>query len=166
MIRPGITLLFVCAGATFAVSGIHVITKDRIETVEKAKVERVRRLVLPAAKFKTMPGGVEKAFNEKGEFIGYIAPGSARGYSSVIQLLVGVGTDGTIKSVAITSQQETPGLGTRISGKDFLSGFNSLKAGRLKLGSDVEAISGATISSRAALKAVNRALDKITEVDK
>jgi Na+-translocating ferredoxin:NAD+ oxidoreductase RnfG subunit len=55
-----------------------------------------------------------KEFNSDGELIGFAFIGSTRGYSSIINFFCGLDLDGKIKGLSIISQNETPGLGTRI----------------------------------------------------
>jgi electron transport complex protein RnfG len=67
-------------------------------------------------------------------------------------MLVGINSDYTIKDVAILSQTETPGLGSKITEKEFTGQFIGLSSADLALsrdGGSIDAITGATISSRA-----------------
>jgi electron transport complex protein RnfG len=98
------------------------------------------------------------------EISGYILKIYARGYSSTIEMLVGFDTKGLIKGVAVLSQSETPGLGARIveikSGEKepwFLKQFKGKLAGDLNL-DKINAITGATISSRAVTEAVKNSV--------
>ena len=102
-----------------------------------------------------------------GELMGYMVYTTEMGYShdAPIEMLVGFAPDGTILNVLVTGQQETPGFGAEIT-KDENTLVASLKgktAGDLKL-ADVEAISGATITSDAYVKAVNAAAKALEQV--
>lgn len=74
---------------------------------------------------------------------------------------------GTLKSVRILHQEETPGLGARIAevsflsqfrGKEFLPGLSFVPQGKAHAAHEVDAITGATLSSRALEKLLNEAL--------
>jgi electron transport complex protein RnfG len=120
-----------------------------------------------------------------GETIGYVATGHASGYSSVLEVMVGVDNSFEIKGVKVLYQKETPGLGdkveeilskktwgTIIAGTspdetNLRSWFQAQFDGKQspvkvdKEGGDIESITGATISSRAVCNAVNRAVEDI-----
>ena len=117
-----------------------------------------------------------------GQLVGYIAEGRASGYSSILKVMVGVDTKFTIKGIKVLYQKETPGLGdkveeirskktwgTIIMGDSpdekglrpwFQIQFDGLRTPVKvkKDGGDIEAITGATISSRAVCNAVNAAV--------
>ena len=92
-----------------------------------------------------------------GNVFGYAVSVSPSGFGGNIDMIVGIGTDGKITGVNITALSETPGLGSRVNDANYLSQYNGT-GGKLALGSDIDAISGATISSRSVLAGVNRAL--------
>ena len=71
-------------------------------------------------------------------------------------LMVGFRADQTLVGVQILSHSETPGLGARVSDASYLGQYAG-KSGTLTLGENVDAISGATISSRAVLSGVKEA---------
>jgi len=85
------------------------------------------------------------------------------GYGGDVNIMLGIDMEGQISSISITKHQETPGLGARISEANFTKQFKSLSvSGDIDLtanGGKIEAISGATISSKAVVKAV---LDGVT----
>ncbi|HOP73780.1 MAG TPA: RnfABCDGE type electron transport complex subunit G [Bacillota bacterium] len=92
---------------------------------------------------------------------GWVCKVSPRGYSSNIEMLVGIKPDGQLAKVVILSQSETPGLGTNIVNPEFIEQpaiYNS-KGQDLKVtkdGGKVDAVTGATISSRAVLRGINQ----------
>ncbi|MBI4710324.1 MAG: FMN-binding protein [Nitrospirae bacterium] len=88
------------------------------------------------------------------EELGYIVEGFGKGYSSYINILVSVDKNLTVKKVSILHHAETPGLGDEIEKDYFLKRLESKSVDTLvvlkgEAGDKVEAISGATISSRA-----------------
>ena len=120
-----------------------------------------------------------------GETIGYVATGAASGYSSILQVMAGVDTNFVIKGVKVLYQKETPGLGDKVEELDSKKTWGTVITGTSpdesglrpwfqaqfdgkqapvsvnKDGGAIDAITGATISSRAVCNAVNDAVDKI-----
>jgi electron transport complex protein RnfG len=89
---------------------------------------------------------------------------SQKGYGGEIRIMVGVTAANEIKRIKILSQKETPGLGTKITADPFISQFNAKRIeGAVwavkKDQGDFDAVTGATISSRAVLEAVKAGLD-------
>ena len=81
----------------------------------------------------------------------------AVGYGGAIDILLGIEPDGRVRGIRIISQQETPGLGAKIIESKFLDQFAGLSVNEIALsrdGGSVDAITGATISSRAVVEAV------------
>ncbi|HYX09189.1 MAG TPA: RnfABCDGE type electron transport complex subunit G, partial [Bacteroidales bacterium] len=87
---------------------------------------------------------------------------SKNGYGGQIDLMVGFTPDGTINNISVLDQKETPGLGTKMTDSVFKDQFNGKDPEQFKLkvkkdGGDVDAITAATISSRAFCDAVQKA---------
>ncbi len=100
-----------------------------------------------------------------GAFAGAAFRSSAPGYGGPIDVLVGVGSDGAIRGLEVLSaEKETPGLGAKVRDPDFRTRFCGKLAAQAaglavrKDGGDIDAITGATISSRAVCKAVGAGL--------
>lgn len=84
------------------------------------------------------------------------------GFSGLIRLMVGFSQEGEIVEVVVLEQKETPGLGTKMGDPSFKDQFKGLIPGGEKFkvkkdGGDIDAITAATISSRAFIDALNRA---------
>ena len=91
---------------------------------------------------------------------GYCVEVTAGGFGGPMKLMVGVSAQGSVTGVAILSHSETPGLGDSVDETAFLEQFPGL-SGTVRIGSGanaVEAISGATESSRAVAQGVSQAL--------
>ena len=108
------------------------------------------------------------AYRER-EFIGAaVTAASDKGYSGLVRLMVGFDTDGRIVDIAVLQQKETPGLGTKMKDERFLRQFRGENPTAFRLevekdGGDVDALAGATISSRAFTEAVQQAFDTYLE---
>jgi len=89
---------------------------------------------------------------------------SPKGYGGEVWLMVGLLPDGSINKIAVLEHKETPGLGSKMNGEDFKQQFigknpSSFNLKVKKDGGDVDALSGATISSRAFGQATQLAFD-------
>ncbi|MBQ4647683.1 MAG: FMN-binding protein [Clostridia bacterium] len=114
----------------------------------------------------TETSGVEAIYKVKSATGGednYCVHTSTAGYGGAVELLVGFNCDGQIAGVAVLSaDSETPGVGQKITEKQFLNGFKGLSYN--DEGAKVDGVTGATVSSKAALSGVNSAcvaIDKI-----
>ena len=97
-----------------------------------------------------------------GKPIAYIASTAGKGYSSFIKMLVSLGPDLKIRDVKILGHEETPGLGDQVEDKSFLDQFKGKSLDQIKLvkvetKENIQAVSGATYSSRGVTKGVKDA---------
>ena len=105
------------------------------------------------------------AYDAEGNFIGAaVKTYSKNGFGGKIELMVGMLADGVINKVSVLSQAETPGLGANMVNEKWKSQFDGKDPKNFILkvkkdGGDVDAITAATISSRAVSEAVKRAAD-------
>lgn len=142
-----------------------VIAKLQIQTENAAKTE-----VLPDADggFEDVKSeGVIEAYRGKdkaGKTVGYCFKTAPSGFGGAITMMVGVNTVGEVTGVKITEMAETPGLGAKASDENWIKQFIN-KKGNLsvtKTGnpgeSEINAISGATITSKAVTDGVNTAV--------
>lgn len=89
---------------------------------------------------------------------------STAGFSGRIDLIVGFYIDGAIKDFIITDHKETPGLGSKINEPKFKKQFDRFNPNKRVFkvrqdGGEIDAVTGATISSRAVISAIQRAVD-------
>jgi len=102
---------------------------------------------------------------ENTELVGTAVIGSSdKGFSGTVKLMVGFKPEGTINNIVVLEQKETPGLGTKMKDDKFISQFRDKNPETFVLkvkkdGGDVDALTGATISSRAFDEAVQTAYD-------
>ncbi len=105
---------------------------------------------------------------------GYAIEAVGNGYQDKIRILIGVTPDlSKIYALRVLEQKETPGLGAKISGKDYLKGWNDrdatkelvlVKGREPEKPNEVHAITGATITSKAVVKIVNSGLKEAKEL--
>ncbi len=104
-----------------------------------------------------------------GQFVGAAVVGSSdKGFSGLIKLMVGFNPKGEIIDIAVLEQKETPGLGTKIKEDSFLQQFRNKSPNDFNLkvkkdGGDVDALTGATITTRAFGEAVQLSFDTYIE---
>ena len=105
-----------------------------------------------------------------GETVGYAVTVSASGSQGTIEMMVGVDTEGTVTGVSNLRHSETSGIGTKVMGNEptasgvgVLDQFvgKSAADGTLSVGTNVDAITGATVSTRGVTSGVNAALAAI-----
>lgn len=106
------------------------------------------------------------------EIVGYaVNTYTNRGFSGNITLMAGFKPDGTIINITVLEHKETPGLGTKMSEPEFKDQFNNKNPADFRLsvkkdGGPVDAITAATISSRAFCDAVQRAYNTLQKGEK
>ena len=89
---------------------------------------------------------------------------SNKGFGGKLELIVGFTIDGRISSYKVISSHETPGLGSKISGMRFLEQFKGIYPGASDFkvkqdGGNIDAVTAATISSRAVIEAIKKAYE-------
>lgn len=178
-----LVLAVVTLAASAAVGVVYQLTLDPIQQAKDQRISDAIGQVLPefdnnpSRKVieKTVDGMPVKIYTATKDnvVVGYaVETFTKKGYGGEIRLLVGFLPDGTIHNTAVISHSETPGLGDKIdqSKSDFSLQFNGKNPGDSKLalkadGGNIDAISAATISSRAFVDAVQRAHDIFSEIE-
>ena len=97
---------------------------------------------------------------------GMTVTAGAGGYGGTVEVMIGIDPNGAITGVTVTNHSETPGLGTKAMTEEYLSQYNGVSevAGDdIRKDSDIDAISGATLTSDAVYVAVGAALDQFKE---
>ncbi|MBU1369924.1 MAG: RnfABCDGE type electron transport complex subunit G [Bacteroidetes bacterium] len=174
------TLLLITAIAALSLGMVFNLTKEPIALAKKAKQEAAIKAVLPAfdeLKIKQMKSAFEDdslQFNlafKDGQLVGSaINTFTKKGFSGNIKLMVGLLPDGTINNISVLEHKETPGLGDKMqkAKSPWSEQFNgkhpdSFNFDVTKDGGEVDAITAATISSRAYVDAVKRAVATYNE---
>lgn len=159
--KLGLTLMIISLIAGAALSFTNYYTAKQIEKQREMLMKESLNKVIDAESFKEKDNYYE-AYDKDGNIIGRVLKVQAPGYSSTISALVGIDTGNKIKGVAVVSQQETPGLGSNIEKDSFLSQFIGKEEGSLVLkkdGGSIDAVTGATISSRALTDGIKNAIN-------
>ena len=175
LINMLVALLVIAAVSGGLLGLVYGVTKDAIAEVDQKKNEAAIQAVLPLEgeityKADTLSYDYEGttltlpcnlAYDADGNFQGAAVKTSEGGFGGKIDMMVGFLADGTIKGTSVLSHAETPGLGANMTGK-FKDQFVDKNPADFKLivkkdGGDVDAITAATITSRAFSKAVDKA---------
>jgi electron transport complex, RnfABCDGE type, G subunit len=171
LFKFGIILGVICLAATLVLAVTYEVTRPKIEEQLKIEEQGALKSIMPSA----------ESFNEKaidgieyfealkgGSVVGYCVRTTGSGYSGYIRIIAGVDLDGTIEGVAVLEHSETPGLGARIneikpgdSEPWFLKQFKGKSVRTIAVKKDIDAITGATISSRAVTDAIRKTVDEL-----
>ena len=174
IIKPVGVLLAICIIIPLALSVTNKVTAKKIAELEKENSKKNMQSLVSADDFeKCSDGGIEYYTAIKGgETAAYIFTESAKGYGGDVSVMTAVKPDGTVAGVAILDVSgETPGLGQNAAKESFYSQYAGLKKGVSLLknsakaeNNEVDAVTGATITSTAVTRAVNAALDDFEKV--
>lgn len=186
IISLGIRLLIITAIAALILGWAHKITLEPIKQQNIKTNNEAMKEVLPSAEgFKklgaTVPEAGEKLElqlpkegpilevnkGEKGgQVAGYTIKVATKGYAGLIEMMVGISTEGKVDGIKILSHSETPGLGANAPNPEFSGQYKGKPIAKPldvvkttpSADNQIQAITGATITSRAVTKGVNDAV--------
>jgi electron transport complex protein RnfG len=165
IIMRSVLLTVFASLAAWALSMTYMNTKPRIDAYLEQEAKRARKELLPeASEFEAVNIGEQEYFigyDERGKRVGVTIKTKTRGYSGPIEMLMGFDMKGQITGLKVLNQSETPGLGAKITESWFIKQFIKLKADDLSFKKEdpkgkIEAITAATISSRAVLEGAKK----------
>lgn len=169
-IRPVVVLVLVCAVAGALLGAVHDVTAPiAARNAEERAQLTYAELVPDAAAFEDAPCDVDgctaslKALDQAGNVVAYVIVAQSKGYGGQVPIAVAFGADGDVTSIAAMSNSETPGLGTKIANESYIGQYVG-RAAEPTAAESIDMISGATISSKAALAAYNIAVQAYEEV--
>lgn len=187
IIKLSLILFSIVFISTILLTLCNYLTKDKIALIEEQYADDARRTVIADADFNAIdfsaldediinqikpynPISVHKAtIND--EFAGFCVNVAPQGFGGLINMIVGIAPDMSFTGVEIVSMSETPGLGAKAQDEKFTSQYSMNKKGELvcvknvssPAENEINAISGATITSKAVTKGANDAM-KIAEI--
>lgn len=169
---PTFALFVICFVATALLGITNDVTALEIEALAIQKEEEARLEVFPNATFDKEATEIDddtsivKAYDENNNIIGYVVVTvDKKGYGGEIEVMTGVTVDGKVTGISILSHSETPGLGAKSKTDDkwrtqFIDKIKDITVSKDAKGENsIDAITGATITSRAVVRAVNRAIE-------
>ena len=169
VLRLTVTLLLITGVMAALLGGVNAVTEDRIDQIRAEKATQALSAVLPDAEsarektdFTDPAGQITQIYASE---TGYAIQLTVAGFGGDIDMMVGVSKTGEVLGISIISHTETAGLGAVAAaktskGQAFRDQFAGM-SGQLavtKDGGQVDAISSATITSRAVTDGVNAAL--------
>ena len=169
VLKPAGILFAICLIVAAALAGTNLLTEEKIAEAAAKKAEESRLVVLPGAdSFEAKSDGSSGEYyvgQKGGSTVGYVFETSAKGYGGDVKVMTGFSVSGDITGVVILSHSETPGLGANAEKEEFRNQFKQEKPIRdievVKYQTpehgQIEAMTGATITSKAVTTAVNQA---------
>lgn len=166
LVKPILVLTILCIVASALLGLTDAVTRDKIDQIERENKAKAMELVfVDADSFGDEQEQDKFTFSEAKQgdtLLGYVITTTVQGYGGDIDVMTGVNADGSIRRVTILkADDETPGLGQNTKKPAFLDQFEG-KQGELTVvkgsaggGSEILAVTSATISSTAVTKAVN-----------
>ena len=168
--RLTITLLVISAITALLLGLVNYVTADPIAAIQAEKTAAAMREVLPADDYQavdytgdnTVVSSVSQAITGS-EPCGYVVEVAPVGFDGPITMMVGIDTNGAVTGISIVSSTETPGLGTKASDDSFKGQFvgGTGDFAVTKDGGQIDAITGATVTSRAVSNGVNAAVEAV-----
>lgn len=172
---PVISLLVICIAFTFLLALTNSATADKIEALALEAEAKARTDVLDTAE--SFSDEMEKdgivyyeGYDKDGATVGYIFPEQTKGYGGTIYMTVGVNSDGTVHGVAITELSETAGLGMNAKNQPWFLEQYVGRSGNIGVAKnnpaddEIQALTGATITSKAVTLGVNTALESFEKI--
>lgn len=158
----GLKLLLISSLVAAIIAFVYAVTLKQYEENVVGQKRQAMQVIFNSETLTYEEETVEDAtvytISDNGAVIGYCVEIASAGFGGDVSLMVGYRADGSILGVQVVSHSETPGLGARVEEEEYLSQYDN-KNGTLTLGSEIDAISGATISSRAVINGVNEATE-------
>ena len=166
ILRLALTLLAITGLMAAALALVNQVTAPKIAEIKAEKTQLAIQAVLPGGgQEMDVPAGNPLVSKLYGSEKGYAVEVTPAGFDNTITMMVGVDMEGKVLGISIISHTETAGLGAvaaakTSAGEAFRGQFVGLsEAAVTKDGGAVDAITGATITSRAVCDGVNAALD-------
>lgn len=173
IVKLALILFAVSAIVALCLGLVNGVTSDRIAAIAKEKLDNAMKEVLPAAEYNELEytgddiqvDSIYKAGDQ-----GYVVQCTVSGSQGSITMLTGVATDGTVTGISVLKHSETPGLGAIAGaasnvGIEWRAQFQGIPSAAVtKDGGQIEAISGATITSRAICNGVTAAQNAVKTV--
>jgi electron transport complex protein RnfG len=171
IMKVAVNLILACLTSGLIIGLVYLVTAPiAAEKNEMLTKQAMNDLVKDADNFKEVSGKAEWYAAEKaGKVIAYVVPSESKGYGGTIKILVAVSIDSKVIDYNILTSNETPGLGENASKDSFKSQFNGKQLDELSVvknpsnEKNIQAMTGATITSKAVTGAVKEAVENVTE---
>jgi len=164
VLRITLPLTIICIAVALMLAVVNLFTADTIAgNAAREKENAVRAIFTQAESVVSLDGAAETYLAVRGtEILGSCISLSENGFGGAISMMVGLDPAGSVCGVRIVSMSETPGFGTRAKNDSFLAGFRGRDP--FVIGENFDALSGATITSKAVVAGVNRAMSAMPDL--
>ncbi len=166
--KIAMNLTITCFISGVIIAGTYAITEPTAaEQRVKAKNDAMKELVKDAEAFKAIDGKEGWYAGIKGgKVIAYVVPASSKGYGGSIDMLAAVTPEGKAMDFKVLKHNETPGLGDKMVEPKFRKQFANKAAADMEVvkvptDKNIQALTGATITSRAVTKGVREAVEAV-----
>lgn len=167
--KLALTLLVITSLVAAVLAGVNAITEPVILRLNEEKTQQAIEAVLPGGgqplELEDTTGLIKAAYVSDTGYAVQVAPS---GFDGEIDMMVGVSKDGKILGISIISHTETAGLGAvaaakTSAGEAFRGQFSDTDA-PFAVGDNIDALTGATITSKAVTSGINAAVEFVKEV--
>ena len=174
---PTVSLFLICVVSTVLLAVTNSVTAPMIEDLAAKTAAETRQTVLSAAKRFSDPKTVTMAKAQYTYYegfdgdtpVGYVFTTQSKGYGGAVEIMTGIDLNGRVTGIQTLTLNETAGLGMNAKNDAFRDQFKG-KSGRISVAKnspgedEIQALTGATITSKAVTDAVNLALELYTQV--
>ena len=172
VIKIAANLAMACFISGVVIGSVYYVTAPvAAQKAEIMRQESMKSLVPEAEEFQPVDGHAGWfAAQKAGKTVAYIVPGESKGYGGTIKLLVAVSADSKVIDYNILEHNETPGLGDNAQKPAFRGQFAGKGVEQLMVTKNpadkdaIQAMTGATISSRAVTKGVRQAVEEVAQL--
>jgi electron transport complex protein RnfG len=165
---PIVLLTIVVAICVTLLNYVDSLTREKISAQEDEAIKSLLTEMFPGMSRYEFKNEIYTIYSD-GDKLGYAFLAVGKGYGGDINILVGLENETTVKGIEIVSQEETPGLGSRITKPSFTDQFAGVAINDVALSRDggkIDAITGSTISSSAVVDAVrDTAMEKVKQLE-
>lgn len=167
------SLAAVVLATALVISGVHRLTDLSTVRAENEREQQLLSQVMPLASFSSETPyrangalSITAGYSSSNELVGYCVEVQAQGFGGILTMQVGVDLNGQVTGVAVTDHKETQSVGTKAMTPEALSRYIG-KSGTIRTSGNnsVDAVSGATATSKAITDGVNRALAIVANLD-
>jgi electron transport complex protein RnfG len=162
---PVVFLAVIVTVSVVLLIALGSVTSSVVKSRRREEIKSTLEEIFPEMSEYELEGEVYVIYQDGGK-TGYAFIASGSGYGGNIDILVGLDNNFNIKDISVLRQTETPGLGSRITESTFTDQFKGLSAGEVALRADdgrIDAITGATISSKAVVDTVREKMIEIID---
>ena len=160
---PAIVLVCICLVVSLALAATYNVSNPTIIANQQKSADEARMEVLPDGDSFTeydgkLVNGVDDCYIADNK-AGMAVTAEYKGFGGAVKVMIGIDANGEITGVKVTEHSETPGLGTKAADQ----GVSEATAGHINDDPNIDAVTGATITSNAVYGSVVEALAQFKE---